>query len=185
MTGLGFKSTIQAKASQKFYTLTMEPSLIYPNGRTEYLKDGVLHRIDGPAVIYQDYQAWYQKGKLHRIDGPAIKSKTIEEWHVDGTRHRVDGPAIIKADGTKEYWVDGVLHRADGPAIENKLTGHMEWHEKGLLHRVDGPAVLYLNSSLYAEFWEHGIKVAPHKGWLHPNAPVRKFKKMIAIIDGS
>ena len=34
---------------------------------------GKKHRLDGPAVIFDDYKAWYQNGKLHRDDGPAIE----------------------------------------------------------------------------------------------------------------
>jgi hypothetical protein len=37
-------------------------------------KDGVLHRIGGPAVHYSSgTKRWLQDGELHRIDGPAIE----------------------------------------------------------------------------------------------------------------
>ena len=43
------------------------------------------HRDNGPAIIYNQYQAWWQHGQLHRTDGPAR----------------------ILEDGTIEYWING------------------------------------------------------------------------------
>ena len=42
---------------------------------TYYWLNHTLHRLDGPAVEYEDggYQ-YYRHGKLHRLDGPAIYS---------------------------------------------------------------------------------------------------------------
>lgn len=39
----------------------------------EYLKHGLRHRDDGPALIYLDgsYYEYCKNGKLHRLDGPA------------------------------------------------------------------------------------------------------------------
>lgn len=51
-----------------------------------YFKDGDYHRIDGPAIIWDDgHQEWYCHGKLHREDGPAIELK----------------------DGTNQWWFHG------------------------------------------------------------------------------
>jgi hypothetical protein len=68
----------------------------YENGyRTEqHLRDGILHREDGPALIRT------------LVDGG------IEEtWHRDGLLHREDGPALIeiRADGTRIelYYCEG------------------------------------------------------------------------------
>ena len=43
--------------------------------------DGLLHRVGGPAMVF-DYgsKEWWQHGKLHRLDGPAIHN-------ADGTRY--------------------------------------------------------------------------------------------------
>lgn len=55
--------------------------------RTEYHNDeGLLHREDGPAVIWNDGE---------------------KEWYINGERHREDGPAIIYANGIKEWYLDG------------------------------------------------------------------------------
>ena len=40
--------------------------------REERREDGVLHREDGPALVWKGLQAWYLNGVLHREDGPAI-----------------------------------------------------------------------------------------------------------------
>jgi len=61
--------------------------------KTVYLKDGKLHREDGPA--YQNVAGttkWYRHDELHRDDGPAVEY----------------------ADGTKEWWREGIRYTEDG-----------------------------------------------------------------------
>ena len=60
--------------------------IIKRKNRTEYLKDGKNHRLDGPAVI--------RKGGMM-------------EWWVNGKRHREDGPAKIYANGKEQWWKNG------------------------------------------------------------------------------
>jgi hypothetical protein len=52
-----------------------------------YLRDGITHRTDGPAVI--------------SIHGD-------EHWYCDGLRHRDGGPAVTSRNGMIQHWVDGV-----------------------------------------------------------------------------
>jgi hypothetical protein len=54
-------------------------------GTQRWYRDGVLHREDGPAVIWHDsYRFWYQDGKLHRLDGPAtVHPNGIRRWYLD------------------------------------------------------------------------------------------------------
>ncbi len=80
---------------------------VYEYGGTEkWTRLGVLHREDGPALIYPGIsQRWYQYGKLHRDDGPAyITEAGSWEWWLNGERHRVGGPAFEHADGTIYQW---------------------------------------------------------------------------------
>ena len=79
------------------------------NGDVYWYKDDVLHREDGPAVVYaKGDKWWYIDGLLHRRDGHAIERACgSKEWYVDGKCHRLDGPAIEWADGDREWWVDG------------------------------------------------------------------------------
>ncbi len=88
-------------------------------GRTRWYKDQqmkIVHREDGPAVIWADgSKHWYKDGLRHRKDG---------------LRHRKDGPAIEWASGAKSWWVNGDLHREDGPAIEYS-NGEIEYWLNG------------------------------------------------------
>ena len=59
--------------------------ICYSNGTKRWLKNGLLHRIDGPAIDL--------------LDG-------YKEWYVDGKQHRIDGPACEYSDGSKYWWVN-------------------------------------------------------------------------------
>ncbi len=65
----------------------VEPGIeiVSVHGSTMYLKNGRLHREDGPAVIYADGgQCWHKDGKLHRIDGPArFTADGSKYWYVE------------------------------------------------------------------------------------------------------
>lgn len=72
------------------------------DGNIEWVRDGILHRIGGPAKrssnIEFSEEIWAVKGKYHRIDGPAVQrwshgNKTVEEWYHDGKLHREGAPA--------------------------------------------------------------------------------------------
>ena len=68
---------------EKLYTRRSEDGDLY------YYKDPekqILHRRDGPAVIYEDGDVEYwQNGRMHRLDGPAIEwSDGSKEWIING-----------------------------------------------------------------------------------------------------
>lgn len=65
----------------------------YVHGTTQWLLNGKIHRIDGPAMI-----------SLH--DNPT-GSGIAEGWCFDAAWHRIDGPAVILFNGRKEYWIHG------------------------------------------------------------------------------
>jgi hypothetical protein len=77
-------------------------------GNEKWIKNGKLHREDGPALTYKDNtQEWWFKGRMHREGGPAIISPSgYNAWFKMGKKHREDGPAIIYSDGSKEYWLN-------------------------------------------------------------------------------
>ena len=89
----------------------------------EYRVNGVLHRLDGPAVIW---------------------SNGMQEWWQNGMRHRTDGPAIIFASGEEQWYQNDKRHRIDGPAI--KYIDSEAWYKNDKLHRLDGPAVYRINN---------------------------------------
>lgn len=66
-------------------------------------KNGLLHCVDGPALIYPK----------DKVMGNGY------EYYIHGNRHREDGPAVVWENGHREYWINGKLHREDGPAIDS------------------------------------------------------------------
>ena len=51
---------------------------------------------------------WYKNGLSHRVDGPAVEdSNRTKHWFINGLRHREDGPAIEWIDGYKQWWLNG------------------------------------------------------------------------------
>jgi hypothetical protein len=55
----------------------------------EYVdENGLHHRIDGPAVIYDNGdESWYVHGVRHRSDGPALTWHGNTGWFIEGYRH--------------------------------------------------------------------------------------------------
>ncbi len=69
---------------------------------------GILHREDGPAVVWRDgFQEWYCNGERHRIDGPAVVYHDVLIWFYQSKRHRLDGPAVVYVNGSKDYYIHG------------------------------------------------------------------------------
>ena len=53
-------------------------------------------------------KCWYKNGLLHRDDGPAvIYPDGRQEWWKEGSGHRDDGPAVICTSGTHYWYKDG------------------------------------------------------------------------------
>ena len=53
---------------------------VLPDGSQEWTLNGKWHRVDGPAFIKCDYEAWWRFGKRHREDGPAVVRQGDKEW---------------------------------------------------------------------------------------------------------
>ena len=66
----------RTKIFDKFYNVS----------RIEYRVNGLLHREDGPAQIWDTGTiAWCLNGRLHREDGPAvIYPNGLMEWYKNG-----------------------------------------------------------------------------------------------------
>jgi hypothetical protein len=72
------------------------------------------------------FKEWMKNGLLHREDGPAvINSEGDQEWYINGKRHREDGPAIIAFNGKKqEWWIND--HQLTSEQFEKfKLYGEL------------------------------------------------------------
>lgn len=100
---------------------------------------------------------WYFNGVLHKIDGPAVYDKKgNKEFFINGERHCDSGPAIILND-RKEWWINGVKHREDGPAIEI-ASAIPYWNAKGLKKALEWFKYNYLKDAFYKEWYVYGIK---------------------------
>lgn len=159
------------------------------DGTKQYLNEkGLLHREDGPAVVYPgpslilgkkaNEPLWYLNGKMI----------TEHEWG------RLTCFTGITDDGAeRRHWKDGRLHREDGPALvhsgnrpdecwwclNGKVMTEEEWGERthfsgmtecggkkiywkaGKLHREDGPAVVYLDEVRSVFFYLQGQDIIP------------------------
>jgi hypothetical protein len=50
-------------------------------------KEGKLHRLDGPAILYVDgRKQWYKNGLRHRLDGPAVEAVSYKDWWKNGMK---------------------------------------------------------------------------------------------------
>lgn len=81
---------------------------IEKDGAIIWYKDGILHHLEEPAILWDDgsYQ-WYHNGLIHRNNAPAAESHGNKYWYQHGKRHRLDGPAVEFENGMKEWWIDG------------------------------------------------------------------------------
>lgn len=60
---------------------------------------GTLHRLDGPAVIWEDGdKEYWVNGKLHRLDGPAMELHSLDTflWFVNGIRIRDEKENLLR-----------------------------------------------------------------------------------------
>jgi len=55
---------------------------------TTYWLNDLCHRTDGPAYITEAVKEWFQYGSLHRLDGPAVEwNNGDEEWWIRGVKY--------------------------------------------------------------------------------------------------
>jgi hypothetical protein len=58
--------------------MCLKVEVIISSQYLHYCQHGEYHRVNGPAMLYQDgTQFWYRYSKLHRDGGPAIVSDGI------------------------------------------------------------------------------------------------------------
>lgn len=59
---------------------------VLPSGKTIWMANGLVHRLDGPAVIWPDgVREWYRKNLRHNENGPSIiRRDGSRAWHLDG-----------------------------------------------------------------------------------------------------
>jgi hypothetical protein len=94
------------------------PYSIYNNSASDYkiwtcIEDNLV--CNGCYTFYKEgedsyYTSFYKNGVYHRIDGPAEINQLFTEWHYNGLLHRDNGPAIIWNDNNcdDDYYYYGV-----------------------------------------------------------------------------
>jgi len=124
------------------------PALIYPKDKVmgngyEYYIHGNRHRENGPAVVWGNgHREYWIDGKLHREDGPAIDSPNYKAYWVNG--EKVTEFDVCKIENGNKIWrnKEGGIHRINGPAFISSSGHHKQWCQNGLFHREDGPAYI-------------------------------------------
>lgn len=101
------------------------------------LKDGTLHRSNGPALILSDVEKWYLNGQLHREGGPAIVwSNGCCEWYMNDIRHRADGPAFYDSLRKKyptKWWLAGKeVSEEEHQKLRNVIRPDHNWKDHPL-----------------------------------------------------
>ena len=58
----------------------------HSDGTQEWRENSLLHRLDGPAVIWPDgSRQWWLDDQLHRLDGPAVMDADgYQAWYIHG-----------------------------------------------------------------------------------------------------
>lgn len=119
-------------------------------GDKQWMLNGQLHRLDGPAVEDIDgFKEWWVNGERHREGAPAITYPGSEEWYKNGKMHRIDGPAAVYGNGDMHWYVDGKLYSdkknwacaalehqgkpADPDSVENYLRTILQKQTKDLI----------------------------------------------------
>lgn len=135
-----------------------------------WMLNGMLHRIDGPAVEQSNgARSWWRNGKLHRDDDqPAVEPAHTIEPSNDGyivlrnmpaivTANEIIGNNIVRVDDRREWWFNGERHRDNGlPAFE-RANGNRQWWVHGKQHRDhDLPAIERVDG--YCEWVVNGIR---------------------------
>ena len=64
------------------------------------------YAIDGHHIRDDGEERWYKDGMLHRDNGPAIIwANGTEGWFQYDMHHREDGPAIVSTVNEHEYYI--------------------------------------------------------------------------------
>ncbi len=59
---------------------------------------------DGSYIDSDNDVCYIKNGKIHREDGPAIEhADGTKRWYINGKQHREDGPSVEWINGDK-YW---------------------------------------------------------------------------------
>lgn len=116
---------------------------------------GIVHadeEYDGPAVVFKNDggEMYLKYGLLHRVNGPAVKTKHEVEFWRHGLRHRTGAPAVIRSNGEMEFWDRGehirtVYPEAPKPPEHIKRDSDRWWEDEENLRREEYEQDNYLS----------------------------------------
>lgn len=97
------------------------------DGTMKWLRGKVLHRADGPALIWPDgTQKWFYNGELHRTDGPAVEwgsgRADKDAWYLHGEQKT---PEEVKAWALDQRHVEAVAAKTATPVNANTVVEGM------------------------------------------------------------
>jgi len=79
---------------------------------TDYITGFIF--FDGVHNITNSHQVHVKNGKLHREDGPAYITEDLELWAINNMLHRIGGPAFITDVGADWYFIENKwLHETE------------------------------------------------------------------------
>ena len=122
------------------------------NGTKIWHLNGLLHREDGPAVVFADGgKRWFLNGKRHCEDGPAFEDPDgTKQWYLNDKQYSESDWRIAVGELKKPK--PQVLELKYGEKLPVSYTGIAEfdngdkvWYLNGYLHREDGPAIEWAN----------------------------------------
>lgn len=88
----------------------------------------------GICIIGDIWECYVKNGVPHKVDGPAVsstlthKNYSLKEWWISGNRHRLDGPAIefARTEKNKFYINNNIIEEKNfwnhPMVIKNKLN---------------------------------------------------------------
>jgi hypothetical protein len=93
---------------------------------------GQIHRVDGPAVIFEDgTYYWFINGVQHREGGPAVcYPEGFSMWYKYGVLHNRNGPAVITNSGEEQWWLDGREYHSPQTMPLSLFISYIRWKIK-------------------------------------------------------
>ncbi len=96
-------------------------------------RNNELHNERSPAIYSPEFHMYVRKGVFHREDGPAVVyfDRNTEYWLSDGVLHREDGPAVT-VNGAQHWMING--NKLSDEEIEQQKFKVFFSHGKNLVH---------------------------------------------------
>lgn len=84
--------------------------------------------------VLEDRIQWELRGELHRVDGPAVEYNDGDvSWYLHGQRHREDGPAVIWWSSKRIKWCLNDIHYETPREMPLKLfIAYLKWMKEHL-----------------------------------------------------